>query len=366
MTFRLLFRPLFFLTALVVIGWASAHAAHKSSASKRKPVTVRVAMRDGMRFDPPRFKLNPGDEVIIQLENADPTHQMHNFIVAQPGKREEVVRLALTMGAQGMAKHFAPESPAVIAHSILLAPEKVQQIQFKLPDAPGVYPYICTFPGHGMVMYGAIYAGVAMPPIQEDRNLPALLKQDIICGGGQRPFVQRMFMPDASPAAIAVALEGAQNYCWDTTSCRLRYIWSGKFIDASEHWAGNGAPRAKLPAPPWWRAPQVKSPILFGSSDAAPPELRFRGYRLEDGVPVVRYRADTVEVSEKITAHVKERRVSLRYQIKGATQPVFMAISPVEGSQWSTSAGDQKNGFVRLTPAEAADFTLTISETHAR
>ena len=27
-------------------------------------------------------------------------------------------------------------------------------IRFKAPETPGVYPYLCTFPGHWMVMNG--------------------------------------------------------------------------------------------------------------------------------------------------------------------------------------------------------------------
>jgi len=53
--------------------------------AKKKQVKVKIAMRDGMRFEPPRFVANPGDEVSVSLENADSTHQPHNFLVLLPG-----------------------------------------------------------------------------------------------------------------------------------------------------------------------------------------------------------------------------------------------------------------------------------------
>ena len=38
-------------------------------------------------------------------------------------------------------------------------------------------------------------------------------------------------MPDASPASIAVALDDTNSLCWDAGTCRLRYAWTGGFID---------------------------------------------------------------------------------------------------------------------------------------
>ena len=61
---------------------------------------------------------------------------------------------------------------------------------------------------------------------------------------------------EAAPAAVAVALAGSQNVCWDAGECRLRYAWQGAFIDASANWAGNGNKLAALSATPWWQAPK--------------------------------------------------------------------------------------------------------------
>ena len=355
------------LSGMIMLLLASGLSAENKAAKPKATAgtaSLRVAMRDGLRFDPPRLKVNPGDAVTLELENADSTHQPHNFILTLPGKRNEVVKMALEMAEKGPARQFVPESPAILAHSDLLAPDKTQRLRFTAPAEPGVYPYMCTFPGHGLVMYGALYVGVPMPPIHEDPNLPEMLTAGLVCGGGRRPFVQRMFMPDAGPASIAVALPGEQNFCWDSTACRLRYIWSGKFIDAGEHWRGNGSKLARVPAEPWWRASRESAPLCFGSADAEPPSLTFRGYRLEEGIPVFRYRAGDTDVTEKITASTSERAVSIRYRMEGAQEPVFMSLSPAPGFRWSTTAGKLTAEHLKLTPEEAADFTLTLSASH--
>jgi putative heme-binding domain-containing protein len=38
-----------------------------------------------------------------------------------------------------------------------LQPHQVQKLSFMAPKQPGVYPYVCTYPGHWRRMYGALY-----------------------------------------------------------------------------------------------------------------------------------------------------------------------------------------------------------------
>lgn len=337
-----------------------------AAQEKRKTVTLRVAMRDGLRFDPPRLKAQPGDSISLELENADSTHQVHNLVVVRPGTLAAVVQASMEMGANGPAKQFVPELPAVIAHSALLGPDQRERLAFTLPDEAGVYPFVCTFPGHGMVMYGALYAGVEMPEIHEDPNLPAMLTRGLITGGGKRPYVQRVFMPGASPAAIAVALPGTLNYCWDATYCRLRYVWNGDYIDASEHWRGNGDALARIPAEPWWSGPGETAAIRFGASDAVPPPLTFGGYRITEGLPEFRYRAGKARVTERITAAPDGRSLSIHCRIEDAPDTVHLPLAPASGVTWESSAGRIVGNQLVIKPAEARDFTLTLSPSDAR
>jgi putative heme-binding domain-containing protein len=52
---------------------------------------------------------------------------------------------------------FVPASPDVLAASGLLQPQATQRLTFTPPTKPGVYPYVCTYPGHWRRMYGALY-----------------------------------------------------------------------------------------------------------------------------------------------------------------------------------------------------------------
>ena len=57
---------------------------------------------------------------------------------------------------QGLAKHYVPESDDVIAYTDMVNPKGEFTIHLTAPEQPGDYPYLCTFPGHWMVMNGVM------------------------------------------------------------------------------------------------------------------------------------------------------------------------------------------------------------------
>src|SRR5699024_6204912 len=116
-------------------------------------------------------------------------------------------------------------------------------------EQEGIYPYVCTFPGHGSVMYGAMYVSEeAMPPLKEDGNIPPSrrsnereLKEILRPYKAENPpFLYRASMSESGPASIAVHLPDSISYCWDPDARRLRYVWWGKFVDNSVRWSTKG------------------------------------------------------------------------------------------------------------------------------
>lgn len=328
-----------FASAADEVATPAAPAAAPASAPK-KPLQVKLEMREGLRFEPPRFSAQPGQEITVTLNNADTTHQQHNFLVIQPGKLKEIVDQSLALGENGPKQQFIPQNPAIIVHSSVLDPEKSSKVTFTLPKEKGIYPFVCSMPGHGVMMYGAIYAGERMPPLKDDPNVPPNTTQHSIAGAGQRPYVQRIFMPDSGPASIAVALPGTENYCWDAGACRLRYVWSGDFIDAGAHWKGNGNALPTL-AVPWWSAPEG-FPLQFG--DAKEVTVKFLGYAIKEGLPEFHYRVGATEVFEWVSA-VKDG-LEIRYRIPKA--PATLRVSEGPGEPRT------------LTPEQAAEFKISL------
>ena len=110
-----------------------------------------------MSYDKDIVVVAAGKPVEFVLENSD--LMPHNFVIAKPGSLEEIGMLSEANAQQpGFAeKFYIPHSDKVLAKSTLMQPRETQKISFNAPKEPGVYPYVCTYPGHWRRMYGALY-----------------------------------------------------------------------------------------------------------------------------------------------------------------------------------------------------------------
>jgi glucose/arabinose dehydrogenase/plastocyanin len=353
----------FLLAPILSVQAQEKPAAPKPAKSAaKKPRVVVLEMAEGLRFSPPRFEAKPGELLSIELENADPSHQPHNFLLVQPGRVQEIVKLAMDMGADGPNAGFVPSHPAILVSSgKTVDPEGKLKLEFTVPTEPGVYGYVCTVPGHGMLMYGALYVGVIMPPLAKDPNIPQLTLEKGLAGGGRRPFVQRMFLPDSGPASIAVALPGTENYCFDAGSCRLRYVWSGPFLDGSAHWRGNGKELAELGDAPWWTSSAF--PLVLTESRQGGPveaaEPKFLGYSLEAGNPEFHFKLGGQEVFQTVQA--VNGALELRFRLPGRKASVGFVFEQGEESLWSCPSGTKrKGGGFDIPASKAQEFSVFL------
>ena len=110
-----------------------------------------------MIYDKPIIVVQAGKPVEFRFSNTD--GMPHNFAVAKPGSLEEVGTLGETTArdADAEARGFIPVSDKILVGSKLLKPGESQAISFDVPKEPGVYPYVCTYPGHWRRMFGALY-----------------------------------------------------------------------------------------------------------------------------------------------------------------------------------------------------------------
>ncbi len=110
-----------------------------------------------MSYDKEIVAVQAGKPVEFVLENSD--LMPHNFVILQPGSLEEIGLQAEANAQQPAfaAAGFVPSSPKVLAKSTLLQPRDSQKLSFNVPTQPGVYPFVCTYPGHWRRMFGALY-----------------------------------------------------------------------------------------------------------------------------------------------------------------------------------------------------------------
>jgi plastocyanin len=133
-------------------------------------VTIR-ALEAQMKYDVAAFDAPPGAKIRLRLENRD--GMPHNLVVCDAGDDRgfEVAQAAWALGDEGIAKSWIPAHPRVLAATKMIQPRESDEITFTLPETPGTYPYVCTFPGHAQLMNGVIR-------VRGDGPLPVDLRFD--------------------------------------------------------------------------------------------------------------------------------------------------------------------------------------------
>jgi azurin len=109
---------------------------------------------DTMAYDKTLLEAKPGQSVKLTFHNvANSPAMLHDWVLVKPGTIEAVANAGI---AAGPGKDYIPDSPDILAHTRLTKPGETDSIEFKAPDTPGDYPYICTYPGHFALMKGIL------------------------------------------------------------------------------------------------------------------------------------------------------------------------------------------------------------------
>lgn len=135
-----------------------AKTAEQTSFDKQ-PGVAKVTIscvRERMLFDVTEFAVKPGQPVSLTLTNPDAT--AHNLAIGKPGSLEEIGLAGNEMAKDpdGIKRHFIPVTDKILWHTKLLNPNTQETLRFTAPKEPGDYPYVCTFPGHWVIMRGVM------------------------------------------------------------------------------------------------------------------------------------------------------------------------------------------------------------------
>lgn len=118
---------------------------------------IKLDGMDNMKYDRTLFKIKAGQKVTLHFKNIGklPAEAMsHNVVILQQGTDVNAFGSA-AVGADKPDHIPADMSSDVIAHTKMLGPDESDEITFTISD-PGVYDFICTFPGHFGTMHGKI------------------------------------------------------------------------------------------------------------------------------------------------------------------------------------------------------------------
>jgi azurin len=114
------------------------------------PRVVAITGTDAMKFSVTEIAAKPGEKITVKLtgQGAIPKVAMaHNFVLL--AAKADAAAFA-TAAASARATDFIPAAlkAQVLASTKLAGMGETVEVTFDAPKAPGVYAFVCTFPGH--------------------------------------------------------------------------------------------------------------------------------------------------------------------------------------------------------------------------
>lgn len=142
-----------------------------------------------MAYDKTVLRAMAGENIEINLENTD--EMQHNLVVIQKGSTELFGKMVdkFLQSPDAAKMEYVPKSRYVLGATEMLDPEESGSIQLTLPDKPGTYPYVCTFPGHWQMMQGVIEVSPKGSYISDDPNAMKIANM----GGGSSHDFENLF-----------------------------------------------------------------------------------------------------------------------------------------------------------------------------
>lgn len=105
-----------------------------------------------MRFTVTNIEAQPGEQITVKLttvSNFPKSAMAHNFVLLKSGVDATAVA---TKAASASDNQYIPESQLdkIVAYTDLAGGGETVEVTFTVPEKPGDYEYICSFPGHFM------------------------------------------------------------------------------------------------------------------------------------------------------------------------------------------------------------------------
>ena len=171
----------------VGIGQPKTFAADKTIAL--------TAVPSQMAYDQKLIYATAGTNLEIRLDNTD--EMQHNLVLIEQGATEAFGKIVdqFLKNPEAADMEYIPKTRYVLAATKMLDPGEKDVIQIRVPDKPGDYPYICTFPGHWRMMQGILRVTAKGTFISEDPDAISIANMG---GGGSHDFEKYFGLADGT------------------------------------------------------------------------------------------------------------------------------------------------------------------------
>ncbi|MFK7789697.1 MAG: plastocyanin/azurin family copper-binding protein, partial [Phycisphaeraceae bacterium] len=117
--------------------------------------TIDILAIAGMKYDKETLTVTAGRPVELTLINPDTME--HNLVITKPGQAQGIGAAMSADPAAAAAIGYVPKNNSAVLHyTAMLRPGERYTLRFFAPTTPGLYEYVCTYPGHYTSMRGVL------------------------------------------------------------------------------------------------------------------------------------------------------------------------------------------------------------------
>jgi plastocyanin len=277
---------------------------------------IKMSVKPGLKFSLEKFTVKPGSRVKIIFKNND--HEMsHNIIICKPGKNvtKEVGEAALQLADKGIAMHYVPKHKSILYSWVMVEAGKTKEFAFTAPKKKGVYPYVCTLPGHYTLMKGVMHVGAlrpVKPPVKRKVN-PRLQFQ---LNPENKTIVYRTALNKYKvPSSVTVGSPTGVHYAFDTKACVLALAWKGAYLNTAGDWNGRGGGGSSVSGKVFYKT--VGAHFSIDNAKTA-GKVQFKAYRLnKKRVPTFFYTVDGLPVAHEFFTENNQLKERITVQTDG-------------------------------------------------
>ncbi len=136
------------------LAMATRRIPNPHARRKKNGRVITIDTGTNLTFAQTLFRVKPGE--LIEFTLANPDVVPHNWVLLKPGTLRRVGEQAnrLISDPEAAIRQYVPQTSDVLAFTDIVMPKDQFTIYFNAPTELGRYPYLCTFPGHWLVMNG--------------------------------------------------------------------------------------------------------------------------------------------------------------------------------------------------------------------
>lgn len=144
------------LVAAIALSGAGRLAAQGSIRAAPGSTVTLGTLGDELAYEAVEIRARAGSEFTIEFVN-NSSGMPHNVVFVNAKSDINPVGIAALEASE---HDYVPQNELdrIFAFSAMAGPGETLTLTVRVPDEPGVYPYICTYPGHFTVMQGVLIA----------------------------------------------------------------------------------------------------------------------------------------------------------------------------------------------------------------